>query len=252
MRLTCLSLRIGGQETVPQYLTAHSLYRGSTLKIVNILNCKILTYRENKAMSLLLNTKIMKRLFHIMILFTLVINSGCSEDEQIEDASSIYLQEFSLENLYFTDTTLTYDFNGDNWDDFSMELSWIFDTSDYDYTMEGNQMMFFEYYDEIKCGMSDFIEWESQRMWQLGDTVIDSYSFRSWTIRSSGYFYNTNDIDTFQTYISGLKNDDVYWAYYLESGNKIHFGWIRLNCGLFAEIAYNLIPEEPIIIGQRY
>ncbi|MBS0011221.1 MAG: hypothetical protein KFF49_07415 [Bacteroidales bacterium] len=194
----------------------------------------------------------MKRLFHIIILIPLIIISGCSKDDLIEDASSIYLQEFSLEDLYFIDTTLTYNFNGDYWDDFTMELSWIFDTTGYDYTLERDYKMFFKYYDEIKCGMSDLIDWESQRMWQPGDTVIDPYSFRTWSIRSGGYTINTNNIDTFRTEISGLKNDDVYWAYYLESENKIHYGWIRLNCGLFAEIAYNLIPEEPILIGQRY
>jgi hypothetical protein len=194
----------------------------------------------------------MRRLFHIIILFALIIISGCSEDERIEETSSIYLQEFSLEDLYFTDTTLTYNFNGDYRDDFSMELSWIFDTTDYDYTLESKHSMFFKYYNEIKCGMSNCIDWESQRMWQPGDTVFDPYSFQTWSIRSGDYKINTNNIDTFRNEISGLKNDDVYWAYYLESENRIHYGWIRLNCGLFAEIAYNLIPEELILIGQRY
>jgi hypothetical protein len=100
--------------------------------------------------------------------------------------------------------------------------------------------------------MSDFIDWESQRRWQPGDTVSDANSFESWSVRSGGFSINTNNTDTFRTKISGFKNDDVYWAYFLESENKIHYGWIRLNCGLFAEIAYNLIPGEPIFIGQRY
>lgn len=202
----------------------------------------------------------MKRLFHIIILLVLIIFSGCSEDELIEEASSIYIQEFSLEDLYFADTTLTYNFNGDNWDDFSLELSWIFDTTDHDYTMEREYRMFFRYYDEIKCGMSSIKESEvsqdgtilHQREWQVGDTVFNYDSFDSWQIRSGACFFNTSNIDTFHTHISDLKNSDVYWAYYLESGNKIHYGWIRLNCNLFAEVAYSLIPEEPILIGQRY
>ena len=194
----------------------------------------------------------MKRLFHFIILFALILISGCSNDELTEEPSSIYLKQYSLEDMYFTDTTLIYNFNGDQWDDFLMELTWEFDTTDYDYILDSYIEMSFKYYNDIECGISDFRKSEGQIAWQVGDTVIDHDSFRAWQTSWGGGKFITSNADTFQTYISGLKNNDVYWAYYLESGGKIHYGWIRLNCGLFAEIAYNLTPEEFILIGQRF
>jgi hypothetical protein len=163
----------------------------------------------------------MKRLFYVVILFFLAIVSGCSDDELTEQTSSIYLQKFSLEDLYFKDTTLTYDFNGNNRDDFEMELSWDFDTTGITYSLEGNDKLFFKNYAEIKCGMSDFIDWESQRRWQPGDTVSDADSFESWSVRSGGFGINTNNTDTFRTKISGFK-----LCYYRANTRD----YININC----------------------
>ena len=192
----------------------------------------------------------MKRLFHIIIVFALIVISGCSKDEPAEETSSIYIKEYAVEDLYFKDTTLIYNFNDDRWDDFSLEITWTFDTLAPPYRGGVSQLMIFKYYDIIKCGMSDLKEWETQTEWQPGDKVINDDSFDGWVIKSGGSSM-ASDYNTFQDYLSDLRNNDVYWAYYLESEGKIHYGWIRLRCGLFAEIAYNLVPDEPILIGQR-
>lgn len=202
-------------------------------------------------MSLLTNSKIMKTLFHIIIPSALILISGCSKDGPIEETSSIYLKQYSIEESYYLDTTLVYNFNGDQWDDFTLDITWKFDTIGNDYIFDLDETMYFNYYNEIKCGISEFNESE-ERAWQVGDTVFNYDSLSCWQANWGGGIYMlTSNADTFQTFISELKNKDVYWAYYLESEGKIHYGWIRLNCHLFAEVAYNLKPEEAILIGQR-
>jgi hypothetical protein len=192
----------------------------------------------------------MKRLFHIIILFTLTLISGCIKDDPMEETSSIYIKEYPIEDMSFKDTTLIYNFNDDQWDDFSFKLTWSFDTTAPNYNVGREFYMYFKYYDNIGCAMSDMKEWKTQTEWQVGDTVINNDSFEGWSV-SSGASSFGGSYHSFQDYMSDLRNRDVYWAYYLESGGKIHYGWVRLKCGLFAESAFNLIPEEPILIGQR-
>jgi hypothetical protein len=68
---------------------------------------------------------------------------------------------------------------------------------------------------------------------------------------SSGGDAHISDADGVRTWLSDLRSNDLYWAFYLELEGKIHYGWVRLNCNLIVESAINLIPGEPILIGQR-
>jgi hypothetical protein len=193
----------------------------------------------------------MNRLHHLSFLLVLLLISGCSKDELVEETSGIFLKEYSIEDICFADTTIIYNFNGDRWEDFTLQIEWTFDTADiYDYHLNMHRLMWFNNYTDLICGMSKFKELETQKEWQVGDTILDLTSKKCFLL-SSGYTEYSSSADSIRTHLSDIRNNDLYWAYYLESGGKIHYGWVRLNCGLIVESAFNLKPEEPILIGQR-
>ena len=182
----------------------------------------------------------------LLILFL----TGCSKDEEI---STIFLTEYDLEGLYFKDTSIVYNINGDQHDDFSLEISWGFDTIDnpWGYSADEHITVRLVHLWDIACGWSEY-NYIKHRQWEPGDTVYESDRL-NWTgMKSGSSGWSVARKDSFDNYMSKKKNEDVYWGYYLESGGKIHYGWIRQRCDLFAEVAYNITPEEPIVIGQRH
>lgn len=174
----------------------------------------------------------------------LLIALQCKKEDTIPP---ILVTQYDIEALFFKDTTLVYDFNGDQIEDFTIQLTWEIDTSGLEIFETFN--MYFNNPDlEHALSLYNYTE---KRDWAEGDTILYTDPI-GWKDKNVGKgFTAVGRIDDFYMQLDNIKNHDVYMAYYLESGGKKHYGWIRLNCDLIAEVAFDLNPDEPVYIGQR-
>lgn len=176
----------------------------------------------------------------------LIIVFACEKDDNENDnnmgeTSSIYYQEFSVDTTNFSNDTVFYDVNNDGVID--IEVSRFIEIENPDVDYEGqfrwvNDPMSF-------CYMKNTL---STSMIDLGDEINGNSGLFEWrpVVNYSGG--------------TGIVSENHYWAHNVftdyfgfkyNSDQDTQYGWFRFKHFELAEMAINITPNEPILVGQK-
>ena len=166
----------------------------------------------------------------------------------------IYYIEFDNNNLYFKDTIIEYDFNGDAINDLYIDLKWNVDSNVYSVNVETDIFQKIINNQSTVSGWADYKDYRNNTLIPFipGDSINSSNDFldRLTSMLSGGSKHSFGPRKDYN-WMEDYKSTKTYWGLSLAVNNKLHFGWAGVSCNLIEEIAFNQIPNQPIVVGEK-